>query len=74
MNDEEILAVLHGRAHYQRGERIVDIARQPGLRYSPYLMARILVAALEPGEVGFHQGYLGVSTQSSTAVQQSRVP
>lgn len=30
--------------------KIVDIARQPGLRYSPYLLARILVGALEPGE------------------------
>ncbi|CAN0293511.1 unnamed protein product, partial [Laminaria digitata] len=34
---------------YRKGSRIVDIARQPGLRYSPYLMARILVVALEPG-------------------------
>ncbi|CAM9531048.1 unnamed protein product [Ectocarpus sp. 6 AP-2014] len=34
---------------YRKGSSIIDIARQPGLRYSPYLMARILVGALEPG-------------------------
>ncbi|CAM9905930.1 unnamed protein product, partial [Ectocarpus fasciculatus] len=38
-----------GRTQYRKGSRIIDIARQPGLRYSPYLMARILVGALEPG-------------------------
>ncbi|CAN0601746.1 unnamed protein product, partial [Ectocarpus sp. 12 AP-2014] len=27
---------------YRKGSRIIDIAKQPGLRYSPYLMARIL--------------------------------
>eukprot|EP00903_Cladosiphon_okamuranus_P013352 g12444.t1 len=36
-------------AQYRNGWRIVDIARQPSLRYSPYLMARIFVGALEPG-------------------------
>lgn len=37
------------RAQYENGMTIVDIARQPGVRYSPYLMARVLVAVLEPG-------------------------
>ncbi|CAM9409903.1 unnamed protein product [Pylaiella littoralis] len=39
---------------YRNGSRIVDIARQPGLRYSPYLMARILVGALETGTAVAH--------------------
>jgi len=39
------------RTQYRKGSRIVDIARQPGVRYSPYLMARILVGELEPGAV-----------------------
>lgn len=37
------------RKQYEQGMRIVDIARQPGVRYSPYLMARIFVEVLETG-------------------------
>ncbi|CAM9783371.1 unnamed protein product [Discosporangium mesarthrocarpum] len=35
-------------AYYRRGERILDIARRPGVSYSPYLLARVLVGVLEP--------------------------
>lgn len=37
---------------YEQGMRIVDIARQPGVRYSPYLMARIFVEVLETDRAG----------------------
>lgn len=50
--------MVASRNQYEKGAKIADIARQPGVRYSPYLMARILVEVLETGTGGYHMGHV----------------